>query len=161
MGVARRFLFGLLLCAFLGGFVGSCSKKDQIISVEDDDQEMAAAIAKARESLPKFWGVFEQRKGGESDFALKVKITDKHGTEHFWLTDIERHDGEIRGTINNDPNTVRSVKLGDRIPIPEADISDWLFKREDKVVGNYTLRVLFKKMPAKEVEQYKRMMADP
>ena len=38
---------------------------------------MNAAIAKARETLPHFWQVFEKHGRGESDFALKVKITDK------------------------------------------------------------------------------------
>ena len=129
--------------------------------VEDDDPEMLSAIAKARETLPQFWQAFEQRVPGELVFSLKVKITDKKGAEHFWLTEIERRDGQIFGTINNDPNIVSSVKLGDRIPIPEADISDWLYMRDHKMVGNFTLRVLFKQMSADEVSKYKAMMADP
>ena len=74
---------------------------------------------------------------------------------------IERRDGRLHGTINNDADIVRSVKLGDRIPIPEADISDWLYMRDGKMVGNYTLKALFGKMPAAEVKHYKEMMADP
>jgi len=97
----------------------------------------------------------------ESDFSLKVRITDARGVEHFWAIDIERRDGKILGTINNGPDTVASVKLGDRIEIPEADISDWLHMRDGKMVGNYTLRPLFKKMPPAEVERYKTIMADP
>ena len=65
------------------------------------------------------------------------------------------------GTINNDPNTVASVKLGDRIEIPDADITDWLYRRDGKMVGNRTLKPLFKQMPAAEVERLKKMMADP
>ena len=122
---------------------------------------MSAAIAKARDTLPQFWQVFDRREHGESDFALKVKITDKRGTEHFWVVALERQGGKILGTINNDPDTVASVKLGDRITVPEADISDWLYTRDGKMVGNYTIRPLFKKMSAKEVEQYKKMLAEP
>jgi uncharacterized protein YegJ (DUF2314 family) len=65
------------------------------------------------------------------------------------------------GTINNDPNKVSTVKLGERIEIPEADISDWMYLRDGKVVGNYTLRPLLKKMPAKEAEQLRKLLADP
>ena len=64
--------------------------------------------------LPQFWQVFDKRERGESKFSLKVKITDKNGTEHFWATDIEGADGETIDYINDDPNTVASVKLGDR-----------------------------------------------
>lgn len=110
--------------AILVSLCSACSKREMVVSVKDDDPEMVAAIAKARDSLPHFWQVFDKREHGESDFALKVKITDKMGTEHFWVTDIERRDGKTMGTISNVPTLVKSVKLGDRIEIPEADISD-------------------------------------
>ncbi len=139
----------------------ACSKQDKVVGVADDDPEMTAAIFKARETLPQFWQVFDKRERGESDFALKVRITDKKGVEHFWATDVVRRDGKTMGTINNDPNTVASVKLGDRIEIPDVDITDWLYMRDGKMVGNLTLKPLFKQMPAAEVERLKKMMADP
>lgn len=141
--------------------VSACSKRDQVINVESADPEMVAAIAKARESLLQFWQVFEKREGGESGFSLKVKIADKRGVEHFWTTDIERRNGKTMGTINNDPNTVASVKLGDRIEISEPNISDWLYTRNGKMVGNETLRPLLKKMSVAEAEKFKAMMANP
>jgi len=152
--------FFLLITGLVASLSG-CSKQDKTVDVAEDDAEMAAAITKARDTLPQFWQTFEKREHGESDFSLKVKITDKKDTEHFWLTEIERKDGKTLGTINNDPDIVKNVKFGDRMPIPEADISDWLYMRDGKMVGNYTLRVLFKKMPMKEVEKYKKMLADP
>jgi uncharacterized protein YegJ (DUF2314 family) len=139
----------------------SCSKHDKVIGVKDDDPAMVAAISKARETLPLFWRAFEKQERGETEFALKVRITDKHGTEHFWATDLERRDGKIKGIINNDPNIVKKVKMGDVIEIPEADITDWLYMREGKLVGNFTLKVLFKQMPKKEVDFYKSIMVDP
>src|SRR5512147_2399142 len=151
----------IALLGILAALLTACSQRDKTISVKDDDPEMVAAIAKGRETLPKFWQVFEKAEHGEKDFALKVKITDRHGTEHFWATDIERKDGKIMGTINNDPNIVSKVKLGDRITIPEADISDWLYMRDGKMHGNYTMRPLLKSMSAKEAAEYKQMLAEP
>jgi uncharacterized protein YegJ (DUF2314 family) len=141
--------------------VAGCSERDKVVHVEDNDPEMVAAIAKARDTLPQFWQTFDKPQRGESGFSLKVKITDENGTEHFWATDIERRKGKIWGTINNDPNIVASVKLGDRIEIPEAYISDWLYMRGGKMVGNRTLVPLLKTMSAKEAEGYRKMMADP
>jgi uncharacterized protein YegJ (DUF2314 family) len=159
-----RSLLVTLLTGLLGISVASCSRQpnaDRVINVEDTDQEMNAAIEKARASLPSFWQAFDHHEPGESDFSLKVRITDSHGTEHFWTSDIERKDGKVFGTINNDPDIVKNVKIGDRVEIPEADISDWMFLREDKMVGNYTIRVLLKQMPAQEAEYYKQRLADP
>ena len=150
----------IILAAALALFT-ACSKRDTVINVAGDDPEMLAAIAKARGTLPDFWKVFDKPEHGESGFSLKVKITDKRGTEHFWVEDLQKHDGKIMGTIDNDPEIVASVKLGDRIEVPEADVSDWLYMRDDKMVGNETLRPLFKKMPENEARKLKGMMANP
>ena len=159
-----RILTRILCAALLAVTFTSCKKKwqgDHVINVESTDADMLAAIAKARETLPTFWQAFDHHEHGEERFALKVKITDSHGTEHFWLNNVERKDGKVFGTINNDADIVKSVKLDERIEILEPDISDWLFMRDDKMVGNYTLRVLFKQMPAEEVEKYKKLMVEP
>lgn len=141
--------------------LAACSKRDKVIHVDEDDTEMNAAIAKGRETLPHFWQVFEKRERGETDFALKVKIADGNGTEYFWANEIERRDGKVRGTINNDPNIVKSVKLGSRIEIPEADISDWMYMRDGKMIGNETLKPLLKQMPEEEARKLKSIMASP
>ena len=148
---------GVLLSMFTG-----CSKQqDKVIDIAEDDPEMVAAIAKARDTLPQFWDVFDKRPHGETNFSLKVKFTGKKGSEHFWLNEIERRDGKVYGTVENDPNIVHHVKRGARMEIPEADISDWFYMRDRKMVGNRTLRVLFKTMPAAEVKRYQQTMADP
>jgi uncharacterized protein YegJ (DUF2314 family) len=162
----RTKLIIALICAFVAAAsLTSCSrhnsKDDKTISVSSDDAEMNAAIAKARASLPDFWQAYQKREQGESGFSLKVKIIDNEKIEHFWVVDIERKDGKITGAINNDPDNVQNVKLGDKITVNEPDISDWLYLRNGKMVGNYTLRALFKEKPKSEVEKYKQMLADP
>lgn len=122
---------------------------------------MNAAISQARESLPNFWTIFDAPSRNESNFALKVRIEDRYGVEHFWVTDLRREAGKVYGLIGNEPNTVRIVRLGDEIEVPNADITDWLYMRDGKMVGNFTLRPLFKEMPAAEVERLKSIMADP
>jgi uncharacterized protein YegJ (DUF2314 family) len=149
-------VLGMLLSALT-----ACSNQDKVVLVEDDDAEMAAAIAKARSTLPHFWQVFDKRERGESKFSLKVEVKDERGREFFWVTDLQRRDGKTMGTINNDPNTVANVKLGDRIEIPEADIADWLYMRDGKMIGNETLKPLLKRMPAEEAARLKSIMADP
>jgi uncharacterized protein YegJ (DUF2314 family) len=122
---------------------------------------MAAAIAKARETLPTFWATHDNPANGESAFALKVKITDANGTEHFWVNELKRYDGQITGTINNNAEIVQSVKIGDRITIPEADISDWMYVRGGKIHGNETVKALYKTMSPEELTAVKEMMANP
>src|SRR5262245_61171011 len=99
MNGAQRIL--LFLAATL--LISACSREDPVIFVSDDDPEMVAAIAKARDTLPKFWQAFEKPGEGESDFSLKVKITEGQDAEYFWLIKLERVNGKTFGIINNDP----------------------------------------------------------
>ena len=139
----------------------SSSGKDETIPVEASDAEMNAAIETARKSIGDFWRQFEDPDLGVDGFALKVRILDGETVEHFWLIEIERSAFEFSGIINNEPNSVMTVKLGQRYVFKEADISDWLFRRNGKIVGNETLRVLFKSMPPEEAAEYRAMLETP
>jgi uncharacterized protein YegJ (DUF2314 family) len=150
----------LLLAAVLVAWFTACSKRDKGF-VEDTDPEMAAAIAKAQETLPHFWQVFDKRVRGESNFVLVVRITDKGRIEHFHTTEFERHDGKTMVTISHRPKIVARVKLGDRTEIPAADITDWHYMREGKYVGMFTMKPRFKHMRAADVEQFKQVIVDP
>lgn len=134
---------------------------DPTVSVDDDDPEMIAAIAKARQTLPRFWEHLVHPLTGETDFELKVKVTDDKGSEYLWAEKIERVNGKIFGVIDNEPDTVKSIKLGQRIEIPEADIADWMYQRGGKTHGNQTLRALFHLMKPDEVLKYKATLAAP
>ena len=160
----NRSTYRLVLLLMFLSLATACSKTpsgSNFSTVSEDDPEMIAAIEKARETLPQFWQVFARPEHGETDFALKVRISDANGVEHFWLIALERKDGKAFGTINNDPEIVANVNIGDRREIPEQDISDWLYIRDGRMHGNHTLKPLFKTMTAEDVKMYKSIMADP
>jgi uncharacterized protein YegJ (DUF2314 family) len=146
---------------FLLGCSSSSNKPANFSTVAEDDPEMAAAITKARKSLPDFWKKVQTPANGEDGFSLKVKIKDKNGSEHFWITDIKRQNETVSGVINNDPEIVQSVKMGQRVTVPEADISDWMYMRSGKIYGNETIHALYKTMSPDEAAAMKKMMANP
>ena len=59
------------------------------------------------------------------------------------------------------PRDAKTIRLGQRIEVADTQISDWLYMRSGKMVGNYTLRPLLKRMPPKDAERYRAMLADP
>jgi len=148
-------LIGVLLTLLTG-----CAARDKGY-VEDSDPEMAAAIAKAQATLPQFWQAFDQRAHGESNFVLVVRITDKGRIEHFHTTDFERRDGKTMVAVRHAPKIVASVKLGDQIEIPTADITDWSYMRDGKYFGMRAMPPRFKYMPSDHVEAFKKVMATP
>ena len=156
--------FVIVVCATLAATLmpaPPANAEDKVIGVPSGDAEMAAAIAKARESLPDFWEAWAAPPQGTEGFSLKVRITDANGSEHFWTNTIERKDGHIFANIGNEPDTVQSVVAGQRIEIAEADISDWMYWHNGKIVGNETLRVLLKYMSKEDADYWRSLLETP
>ena len=151
--------------AFAGGasLTPAFALDDQVINVPNEDADMAAAITKARASLPEFFKVMEKPPAGIDGFSLKVKIPygDGNLVEHFWLADIERKGEKFAGTINNEPESATQITNGQRYEFGDADISDWMYMRNGKIVGNETMRPLFKQMSKEEADQYRAMLESP
>jgi uncharacterized protein YegJ (DUF2314 family) len=141
--------------------VSSCGKSTPHTLVESgyDEQEMDAAIARARRDVDSFISELSQPTG--TNHAVKAPIEDVGETEHFWLTDVTFQNGEFKGTINNDPGIVGNVQFGQTWTIKKAEISDWMFMRDGKMYGNYTLRPLLKTMGEDEAAKYRSILADP
>jgi uncharacterized protein YegJ (DUF2314 family) len=142
--------------------VSACSSNtgpDTLIEGGYDEQEMEAAIARARNEVDSF--IAEMSKGNGTNFSVKVAVEDKDETEHFWLTKIVYRKGKFEGVIDNDPGMVSNVKRGQKWSVEKAEISDWLFMRDGKMYGNYTIRPLLKTMPEEEAAKFKSILANP
>ena len=150
----------VLLC--LVALIGAgCSresrpKPDTLVEGGYDEAEMDAAIARARRETDDFLAVLAR---GEADsFSVKAPITDAHGTEHFWITDVRYENGEFIGFIGNDPGVVENVAFGQEWRIRKEDISDWMYVRGDRIFGGYTIDPLLKTMDSAESEQVRKML---
>ena len=83
-------------------------------------------------------------KPNQSGFAVKKKfpIRGDEG-EHIWLTELTYDGKEFHGRVNNEPVDVKNVKLGDRSSVSPAEISDWMFVQDGRLVGGATIRILY------------------
>jgi uncharacterized protein YegJ (DUF2314 family) len=163
--MTRNFLRGLLAAFAMAAIVlagsGNCGARAESINVPSGDAEMNAAIKQARATLPEFWRAMAAPGPGENGFSLKVRIVDHGKAEHIWFDAIERKGNSLTGVVTNTPEAVTTVKWGQRYEIGEAAISDWLYMRNGKFVGNRTLRVLLKQMPKAEADRYRAMFEKP
>jgi uncharacterized protein YegJ (DUF2314 family) len=153
----RGVAFALLLLCWIGAAAAQA-----VVHVPQNDPEMAEAQAKARATLAEFWGVFERPGANEEGFALRVGVPyGPNNSEHMWFNGIERSGGKLTGALNNNPVHVRGLQRGQRIEIDEGRISDWMYLRSGKIVGNHTMRPLLKRLPPQEAARYRAMLADP
>ncbi|MBW1812899.1 MAG: DUF2314 domain-containing protein [Deltaproteobacteria bacterium] len=151
---SRSILVAVFIATFLILF--GCNQKSEPLTNQYDEKEMNQAIETAQLTFDKFLERFRNPQPGDEDFNVKVKIEDKNGVEHFWLSDLRLDSEPYIGIIGNDPGIVRNVKFGQQYSFQRADIRDWMFMSNGKMQGNYTLRVILKSMPEEESEEIKK-----
>lgn len=124
-----------------------------------DEQEMEAAIKRARSGLDSFIAELEQPTG--TGHAVKVQIEDSEDVEYFWLGDLRYENGEFTGTINNHPGLVGNVEEGQEWTVGKSEVIDWTYEKDGKMYGHYTMRPLLKTMPKEEAEMFRSKLAEP
>lgn len=152
-------LLPLLALVLAGCDASQTSEPDTLHTAGYDEQEMKAATARARAEVDSF--ITELNAPTGEDHAVKAPITEGEQTEHFWLGNLTYRDGEFEGTIGNEPGMVKNVQFGQKWKLKKEEISDWMFMRDGKMYGNYTMRPLLKTMPAEEAAPLRALLAEP
>jgi uncharacterized protein YegJ (DUF2314 family) len=162
-----RILAVLAIVAVLGSAVhwmdAAAEDRSPVYDVASSNPEMAAAIAKARATLPAFWASYEASKASEAGHSLKVRFpTRKNDGEHIWTADVKKlAGGRYSGRFANQPRDLPGKQAGDLVEFTEADISDWMFMHNGKIVGGETIRVLLKSMPRADADALRARMETP
>lgn len=131
------------------------AERDEIAMVAQDDPAMAAAMSKARATLGDFLKIAAAPKPSMGNFAVKVAVHDGDQNEYFWIAPFANQDGRFSGRINNKPEMVHTVTMGQLIAFERDEIVDWMYMDGDKMQGNYTACALVKSAPKNEAEEFK------
>ncbi|MFI4965074.1 MAG: YegJ family protein [Caulobacterales bacterium] len=137
-----------------------CGPRDKLIMVNDQDAKVNAAIAEARATLPMFWEKYDGQAPGVTHYEVKAQMPTPHGGfEHIWI-DVESHSKlAVRGTLANDPVELKGVKFGSVVTFEPEKISDWLYERDGRIYGGYTIRALSERMTPEERRQAERQLS--
>ena len=126
-----------------------------IYKVSQDDAEMNRAIEKARQTIDSFDYAFKTNSRVFTFFGLKKRFEENGNVEHIWIGNIQGiENGKYVGVIDNLPEKIKSIKLGDTIEINKKDISDWMYLKNSKLHGGYTIRLLRERMTENERKQF-------
>jgi uncharacterized protein YegJ (DUF2314 family) len=132
---------------------------DRVEQVSSDDARMNAAIAKARATAGTFVRALRAPKASQSGFSIKIRVAEGEAREHFWLSNV-RYDGSVfSGEIDNEPETVNTVKMGQAVSARPGEISDWMFVDHGKLVGGYTTRVLRDRLSPHDRAEFDRSVS--
>jgi uncharacterized protein YegJ (DUF2314 family) len=134
----------------------------QIINVPTQDKAMAAAIEKAKATLPSFFERLTKPQPGDDGFAVKIRFdTTKRGTdgEHIWANAVVREGDTVSATINNQPRDIPDLKNGQRVTVAVTQLTDWMFMRDGKFHGAYTLRAMLPFMAPDQAKSFRQRLA--
>ena len=130
------------------------AEEGNYVRVEDEDQGMADAIAKAQASSAEFLAAFREKKPGAKEFYVKKPYPTPSGSqEHMWILVQSEDKGTLTGLVSNDAEDTKAVKLGDRVTLKMSEISDWKYQVGKKLIGGYTIRYLLEKASPEERKQ--------
>ncbi len=121
-----------------------------------DDPEMEAAVARARETLPVFWRVFDERSADKgSDYILKAGFPNPQGgEEHMWFDVQARAGDKVTGVLGNEPQSIPGLHDGDLVTVQASQISDWSYVKHGRRYGAFTERVMVNRMSPKDAADY-------
>ena len=60
----------------------------------------------------------------------------------MWLTVAGIEGALIKGTLDNEPHEVKTLKLGDPVVVKVDEMSDWMYPLGGKRAGGFTVKVL-------------------
>lgn len=127
---------------------------DEVYNVEADDKAMNAAIAKAAATYPDFLKALKSTDPSAEGHAVKIKFEEGDAVEHMWLGDLHFKGGKLLGILNSDPVSIKKVSPGDTLEVDKSRLSDWMYIKDHKLMGGYTVRVLYDKMNEAEKKQF-------
>ena len=126
-----------------------------IYNVEENDVEMNKAIEKAKQTIDSFDYAFKNNSRVFTFFGLKKKFEENGNIEHLWIGNIQKiESGKYIGVIDNLPEKIKSVKLGDTVQIEKKEISDWMYIKKSELHGGYTIRLLRERMTEEERKKF-------
>jgi uncharacterized protein YegJ (DUF2314 family) len=146
------FLFGLFACT--SNENTNKESEDNLYRTPSEDMGMNNAISNAQSTLEQFDKALKSNQYDKNSFALKVKFPTSNGAEHIWATDIIVKDGHYFGIVDNLPELTTKVKLGDKIQLEKANISDWMYSENGTLRGGYTMKLIRSRMSKEEQKAF-------
>ena len=126
-------------------------------TVNDDDKQLEHASGHARRTVGQFITALRSPQPGQRDFQVKKLFVTKDGqAEHIWLADVKFNGNRFVGVVDNRPAHIPGLKVGDRASVNPDEISDWSYVDHGKLVGGYTIRVLYAELTPEERQDFEK-----
>ena len=115
---------------------------------------MNSAMDTARATVGAFITALKSPRSTQTAFSVKAPFTDGKSVEYMWLVPVTYDGKTFHGEINNTPEKVTTVKLGQSVTVDPSKIADWMYIDNGTLVGGYTTRALRDSLSPKERAEF-------
>lgn len=137
-------------------FQGNQAVDPKPYQVRSEHAAMQEAVTKARKTVGQFIGALQHPSPGESDFEVKKPFVEEGNVEHIWLSDVTFARGRFQGKVDNEPGKIRGLKAGQVVSVNFDEISDWVYIKNGKLIGGYTIRAHYNELTPHEKKEFNR-----
>jgi uncharacterized protein YegJ (DUF2314 family) len=123
-------------------------------NVPNQHAAMRKAVTNAQKTVRQFIDALEQPAPGETDFEVKKPFVQRGKIEHIWLSDVKFLGGRFQGTVDNVPEEIKGLKLGQVVSVNPDEISDWMYIKSGRLVGGYTIRVHYNELTPEQKQEF-------
>jgi uncharacterized protein YegJ (DUF2314 family) len=130
---------------------------DKIAVYTSEDDKMNAAIDSAKNTFAAFLLELKNPCSSCKDFSVKMRFSFGDGNgEHIWLNDLFFKEERLFGVVGNEPENDVHIKFGDTVEVNRHDLSDWMYIKNDRVVGGYTIKAVYFSLSESEKRQMEK-----
>jgi uncharacterized protein YegJ (DUF2314 family) len=72
------------------------------------------------------------------------------------LSDVKLVGGRFQGKVDNVPEKINGLKLGQVVSVNPDEISDWVYINNGKLVGGYTIRAHYNELTPEQKKAFGR-----
>ena len=132
----------------------TASHQSDYADVSDNDKQMDRAVESAQRSLGFFMAALKAKKDGDTVFEIEKAFTDGDKVEHLWIRRVSYDGKNFHGQIDNQPNEVKNVHDGERVTVAPAEVTDWMFLKDGKLIGGYSTRVFYSRLSPEDKAEF-------
>ncbi|HEX4084649.1 MAG TPA: DUF2314 domain-containing protein [Chthoniobacteraceae bacterium] len=128
----------------------------QMFDVQQHNSHMRRAVHEARRTVGYFIKELQHPSTGQYDFEVKKPFRQGDVVEHLWLSGVKFRGNRFDGYVDNVPRKIKGLKLGAHVSVNPNEISDWAFVQDGRLIGGYTIRVLYDELTPGQRAQFSK-----
>jgi uncharacterized protein YegJ (DUF2314 family) len=145
----------ILALVYTADFVGAIPLYQSSPLDIQNDPERKTAVEVARSRLDEFFKAMESTRRGRSGFKIQIASGGEQRAGSVWLDTLQREGPLMSGIVIGQPQFTRHIRDNQQLFFTTKDVTDWGYRENGRLVGNFTVRATLGRLPKEEADRLK------